>query len=115
MSDGIGPPPCRRLGVFQFFLPPPVAALLDEIADLFQFLLVAEQAGAVQVDVGHEQAHVAARGDLPGFVQVVAGGSGVVGDGVEPDAGEEGAGDEVLRACGAEAVDGGGEFLNGLG
>ena len=79
-----------------------------------QFRLVAEQAGAVQVDVGHEQTHVAAGGDLPGFVQVGAGGGGVVGDGVEPGAGEEAAGDMVLRTCGAEAVDGGGEFLGGL-
>lgn len=49
-------PPCRpfprrRLGVFQFFLPAPVAALLDERAGFLQFLLVAEQAGAMQVGI----------------------------------------------------------------
>jgi hypothetical protein len=40
------------LSIFEFFFAPPVAALLDERACAFEFLFVAEKAGAVEVDVG---------------------------------------------------------------
>lgn len=36
--------------------------------------LVAEEAGAVEVDVGHEELHLAALGDLASFVQVAVAG-----------------------------------------
>ena len=48
--------PCEngdRLGVIEFLFAAPVAALLDESAGAFEFLFVAEEAGAVKVDVGH--------------------------------------------------------------
>jgi hypothetical protein len=41
------------LGVFKFLFAAPVAALLDEGAGAFEFLFVAEEAGASKVDVGH--------------------------------------------------------------
>ena len=41
----------RLLRILKLFLPPPVAALLDEGAGAFEFLFVAEKAGAVDVGV----------------------------------------------------------------
>ena len=46
------------------------AALLDEGAGAFEFLFVAEEAGAVKVDVGQVQPHRDALGNLPGFAEV---------------------------------------------
>ena len=44
---------------------------LDEVAGLGEFVLVGEQAGAVEVDVGEVQRHRASLGDQLGFVQEV--------------------------------------------
>jgi hypothetical protein len=56
--------------VFEFLFAAPVAALLDEGAGAFEFSFVAEEAGAVEVDVGQVQPHGAALGNLPGFVEI---------------------------------------------
>ena len=97
-----------------------VAAVLDEAAGLGEVLQGAlavlsrvEQAGAGEVDVGHEQAHGAARGDLPGLVQVGPCAVGVALQMAQPGAGEEATGQDVLVARAAEAVHGGVELLMG--
>ena len=72
--------------------------------------LAEEEAGAVEVDVGHEKSHGAALGDFPGFVQVFlrALGAGTrVGEKTEPGACEEAEDDELLPDGPAEAFYGG--------
>jgi hypothetical protein len=65
-----------------------------------------EEAGAVEMDVGHEEFHGAALGDFPGFVQVVlraleAGAR--AGESAQPGAGEEAAGEVVALTGAAKA------------
>ena len=55
-------------------------------------LLAEEEAGAVEVDVGHVQPHRPALGDLPRFVEVglcAVGASVRAGEKAQPGAGEE--------------------------
>ena len=68
-----------------------------------------EEAGAVEVDVGHVEFHGAALGDFPGLVQVALRALGAGASAFEkpqPGAGEEAAGEVMLRAGAAEAVHG---------
>jgi hypothetical protein len=68
-----------------------------------------KEAGAVKMDVRHEQRHRPAGGDFPGFVQVALralGASPQAGETPLPGAGEECEREHVLRACAAEAGDG---------
>ena len=70
----------------------------------------AEQAGAVEVDVGEEQRHRAASGDLPGFVQIgycAIWAGAATGQTPLPCTGEESAGKMMRRASAAEAGHGG--------
>jgi hypothetical protein len=55
-------------GVFEFVLAARVAALLCEGAGAFEFLFVAENAGAVKGHIGQVQSHGTALGDLLGFI-----------------------------------------------
>ncbi|MBI4325011.1 MAG: hypothetical protein HY674_07075 [Chloroflexi bacterium] len=52
----------RFLRTFKLFFAAPTAALLEEGAGTFEFLSVAQEAGAVEVDVGQVQALMAALG-----------------------------------------------------
>ncbi len=115
---GLSAPANRPLGILQLLLAPPVAAFLDELArggeiggggspGILRF--TEEQAGAVEVDVGHEEFHGAALGDFPGFVEVAPraiGAGPCAGEKPQPGAGEERSGNPVLRAGAAEAVHG---------
>jgi hypothetical protein len=83
-----------------------VAVLLDEAAGLGEGGGVLEQAGAVERDVGQVQGHGAAAGDAVGLAQVRVGGGGVALGVAELGAGEEAAGENVLAAGGAQAVEG---------
>ncbi|MEK7677282.1 MAG: hypothetical protein AAB676_15745 [Verrucomicrobiota bacterium] len=65
----------RFLCVFEFLFVAPVAAALDHRAGFLQLLFVAEEAGAVEVDVGQMQPLMATLGDWPGFVEVQEGAS----------------------------------------
>src|SRR5205085_11010687 len=71
----------RGFGVGEFLVAALVAAFVDEFLGSSEiglranpflriFLLAAEEAGAVEVDVGQEKPHGAALGDFPGFVQI---------------------------------------------
>jgi hypothetical protein len=73
------------------------------------------EAGVAEVGVGLVQAEAAAGGEGEGFVEVLAGEGEGAGVGVESRAGEEAAGEVVLRAGAAEAVDGGREVEGSLG
>ena len=84
------------LGVGQLRITAVIAALRDDLAGLAEGLRVAKEAGAVEVDVGQEEAHGAALGELAGFVQVGAGGVGVAFHEAQPGAGEEAAHHEFL-------------------
>jgi len=62
----------------EFFIPPMVAAIVDEFLGrsevgggrLHGYVAPRRRGGTVQVDVRHEQPHGAALGDFHGFVQV---------------------------------------------
>ena len=73
------------LGVRQFIQAPTVAALFDQFTGGGEIGLRAvprirrrgvEQPGAMQVDVGQEQAHRTAFGDVPSFVEIDLGAIG---------------------------------------
>ena len=115
------------LRIRQLFFAPPVAAFLDELArggeiggggspGILRF--AEEEAGAVEVDVGHVEFHGAALGDLPGLVQVAlrALGAGACAfETPQPGAGEEAAGEVVAVAGAAEAGHGVLEAARGKG
>ena len=101
-----GDPPIRFLSVGQFFAPPPVAALLDELprtvevvarrAPLGRVVFWAvfhesEQPRAMKMDVGEMQSHRAALGDLMSLVEVLARPVEIAGRRAEQGASEEGA------------------------
>ena len=83
--------------------------LFDEVAGFGELGLVAEEAGAVEVDVGEVERHRAALGDLLGLVEGRAGRRGIAADEVIQRGGEQAFGKVVHRARVAEAVDGGGD------
>jgi len=67
------------LGVGKLFVAAMVAAFINEFLGSGEIVLgrfprvrflAEEEAGAVEVDVGHEKFHGAALGDFPGFVEV---------------------------------------------
>ena len=101
-------------GVFELLLAAEVAVFEDEAAGLGEVVLgglpgigfgVNEEAGAVEVDVGQVERHGAALGDFPGFVEVAlraVGAGGPAGEAAQPGAGEEAAGEMILRAGAAE-------------
>src|SRR6185295_1277817 len=60
----------RLLGIRQLPVPPVVAMLLDQPASLCQSIAVAEETGAIELNVGLEQRHRAPLGDLPRFFDV---------------------------------------------
>ena len=62
----------RGFGIIEFFFATPIAVLFDERAGFREFGSVAEETGAVQVDVGEVKRHRAALGDLLGVGQVAA-------------------------------------------
>lgn len=63
-----GPAPGNGFGVGQLVLASSVAVFGDEVAGPGKLALVAGEAGAVEVDVGEDQRHRAALGDLLGLV-----------------------------------------------
>jgi hypothetical protein len=75
--------------VFKLLFAAPVAALLDEGAGAFEFLFVAEEPGAVEVDVSQVQPHGAARGNLLSFVKVRPSAVSVTLQKSQPSAGED--------------------------
>ena len=83
--------------------------VLDEVAGSGEFGAVAEEAGAVEVDVGEVERHRAAVGDLLGLVEGRAGRRGIVADEVIERGGEEGVWKVVQLSRVADAVDGGGD------
>jgi hypothetical protein len=66
-----------RICVFQLLFGSAVAVLFDEVAGFGELGLVAEEAGAVEVDVGEVERHRAALGDLLGLVKSKAGRCGI--------------------------------------
>ncbi len=87
----------------------PVAVLLDELAGFGELGPVAEEAGAVEVDVGEVERHGAALGDLLGLVEGRTGRRGVATDEVIERGGDEASGKIVQQSRVAQAVDGGGD------
>ena len=81
-----------------------VGVVLDEVAGSGELGAVAEEAGAVEVDVGEVERHRAALGDLLGLVQGRAGRGGIVADDVIERGGEKGIGKEVQPSRVADAV-----------
>ena len=74
-----------------------------------EFIPVAKEAGAVQVDVGEVERHRAALGDLLGLVQRRAGRCGIAADELVQRGGEQAFGKVIHRARVAETVNGGGD------
>lgn len=71
--------PDYGFGIFEFFLPAPIATLLDQFSRCGKIgggriprvrCFAKEEAGAVEVNISHVQPHGAALGDFPGFVQI---------------------------------------------
>ena len=104
-----GPVAGGGFGVIQLVLASSVAVLLDQVVGSGQLGPVAEEASAVEVDVGEVERHGATVGDLLGLVQGRAGRRIVAADGVIECGGEQGFGQIVSPAGVAEAVDGGGD------
>lgn len=117
--------PDYDFGLFEFFLPASIAALLDQFSCCGKIgggriprvrCFAEEEAGAVEVNISHVQPHGAALGDFPGFVQI---GLCTLGAGLsvfeksQPGAGEEAAGNVVHRAGAAEAGHGSIQFAAG--
>ena len=106
----------RSFGVFEFFLPPPVAALLDQLPRSSEILErtrpwirlhCVEQTGAVKVDVSYVQPHWPTLGDFPSLVQVTlralrAGRR--ASEKAQPTTSEQGAWEVVSRVGPAKAV-----------
>ena len=107
--------PQGRLGVFELFLAAQVAVFENQATGLGEVVLrglprvrriAKEEPRAIQMDVGQEQRHRPALGDLPRFVQIAlrALGAGArTGETAQPGAGEKAAGEVVLHAGAAEA------------
>ena len=85
-------------GVFQLLFASPVAVFLDEFAGFGELGLVAEEAGAVKVDVGEVERHRAALGDLLGLVEGCAGRRGIAADEVIQRGGEQTFG-KLVESC----------------
>ena len=81
--------------------------LFDEVAGFGKLGLVAEEAGAVEVDVGEVERHRGALGDLLGLVKGRAGGRGIAPDEVIEGGGEQAFERVVELSSVAEAVVGG--------
>ncbi len=82
--------------LFQLPVASPVAVLLDQVAGYGELGLVAEEAGAVEVDVGEVERHRAALGNLLGLVEGCSGRGGIAADEVIQRGGEEAFG-KVVR------------------
>lgn len=107
-------------GIFEFFAAAAVALGADEFGGLGEFgfrinlhtsrftLQTSREAGSGQVDVGEEERHRAALGDLLGFGQVLLGEIVLAENEVVERGGQQAAGKVIHLPCGAEAVDGGG-------
>lgn len=93
-------------GVLEFGVAAVVAALVDELLRLGEFLLVAKEARAIQVDVRHVQLHGAALGDLPRLVQVGLAGVRVFLHEAEQCLAEQGARQVVKLARATETISG---------
>src|SRR5262249_55819401 len=119
--------------VCEFFVAPPVTALLDQLPRCRQIIFrsarrtvgilvprilwtwdvglwTTKQSRAIEMNVGHEQFHRPAFGDLPGFVQIFlrAPGAGArAAEKAQPGAGEESVRNSRHVARAAEAVYGG--------
>ncbi len=76
----------------ELFVAAVVAGLLYELGGGLKRLAVAEQASAVEVDVGHVELHRAARGDLPGLVEIGLRAFGIAIHETQPGEGEKAAG-----------------------
>lgn len=85
------------------------------VAVLFDQGAVLEQAGTGEGDVGLVQGHAAAGGDALGVVEVGVGGDGLAQGVAQPGAREEAAGEVILPAGGAQAVEGALGLVPGLG
>ena len=85
-------------GVVQLLFASAVAVLFDEVAGFGELGPVAEEAGAVEVDVGEVERHRAALGDLLGLVEGRAGRRGIAADEVIQRGGEQAFG-KVVQSC----------------
>ncbi len=107
------PPPQNPLQERHVRTPPPIPAALDELRRRVQTLpragVLAErqvQKRPFEVDIGEEEQHVPAFGDLLGLVEVGFRGRPFAVDAAERRAGQETADDELLLPCLAQPLNG---------
>lgn len=67
VTGSVAPLVCSCLSIGEFFVTPAIAEVANQFRRFGEFAAVAEHAGAVKVDVGEEERHRAALGDLLGF------------------------------------------------
>jgi len=92
------------LGVLEFRNATAIAAFLDHGTCLCDLGFFSEQASAVQVYIGHKEPHVAACGDLPGFVQIRPSTAAISLGEANPGASEQAKRNIVSGASGSQPV-----------